>query len=100
MSKIIMYGDVKITFPKYIEKIVENVKAPDSTEAYRFRLIGVNPSRPSYGIYADMEKLKKWAERHYAECEVIRYNTTPKNYYVEFKLTDPVAYAFEQLGIK
>lgn len=96
----IYYGDVEIKIPKYVQEIIKNVKCPDATDAYRFRLVGVNPSRPSYGIYADMEKLKKWAERYYAECTVIRYNTTPKNYYVEFKLTDPVAYAFEQLGIK
>jgi hypothetical protein len=92
----VLYGTTVIKFPKYIQKIIENITC---TGVYTYRLRGVNQYRPQYGIYADMEKLIKWAERHCAECTVIKYHTMPNNHYVDFKLTDPVAYALEKQGI-
>lgn len=89
-----MYGVNKVTFPKYVEEILQNVHLTDMP--HEFILYGVNQYRPSYGIYKDMEKLIKWAEMNFAEVEIVRYVTATNNYHVKFNMTDPTAFIVEE----
>lgn len=91
-----LYKQGKPNIPQYIRDIFENVT---HTGVYEYQLRGVNQYRPSYGIYADMEKIKAWAERHGAEVCNIRYITRTNNYMAIFEMTDPVAHALEKAGV-
>ncbi|MDR2558690.1 MAG: hypothetical protein LBC86_03985 [Oscillospiraceae bacterium] len=94
----------KMRIPQYVLDILENVKPTQGHDIGRFgldtyRLRGVNPVRPGYGIKADMEKLGAWVERYGADFEIIYFCDTPKNYYGIFKMTDPVAHGLEKVGL-
>jgi hypothetical protein len=81
--------------PKYIKAIAENIRCIGHLT---YRLKGVNPVRPAYGIEADIMALEKWATRNYADFKVIKINKQPKHYYAVFEMTDPVAQALEREG--
>lgn len=95
IKDFMMYGVTKVKIPKYMREILENVEV--TQEPYGFILRGVNQNRPAYGIYKDMEKIKKWAEMNHAGCEVIKYNEERKNYFVHFHMTDPTACIVEKI---
>jgi len=88
------YKPVKI--PAYIRSILENVH---NVGDYTYCLNGVNPIRPGYGIEADLKQLETWAKRYFADFKIKHINTSPKNYYGIFEMTDPVAHQLEKVGI-
>lgn len=91
--------------PKYIEEILirhtikGNIPRMVEVGCYRYRIYGYNPSRPSYGIDADIEKLNKWTTRYFCPIEDIKFHRERKNFYVEFTLYDPMAQQFEKHGL-
>lgn len=91
--------------PKYIEEIIvrrigdKDVPRIREVGPYRYRIFGYNAARPSYGIYADIEKFKKWCSRYFCELEDIVFHEERKNYYVEFNMYDPIAQQFEKAGL-
>lgn len=87
------YKQVKL--PNYIVEILKNVR---NVSDYTFRLSGVNPVRPAYGVEADLKKLEKWAKRYYADFKILKINSAPKNYYGLFFMTDPVCHQLEKIG--
>ena len=99
-------GNHKATkIPQYIQDIlIRRYKDKDLPRlvcvgCYRYRMYGYNPQRPSYGIYKDMELLKKWVERYFTVIEDIKYHEERKNYYVEFTMYDTMAQQFEKHGL-
>ncbi len=84
------------TVPKYILNILENVY---NQYDYIFKLRGVNPVRPAYGIEADLLKLEKWAKRYHSDFTIKHIHEERKNYYGLFELTDPVAFQLEKAGL-
>lgn len=91
--------------PQYIEQILMrhtlkgDIARMVQVGCYRYRIYGYNPSRPNYGLDADIEKLNRWASRYFCPIEDIKLHKVPKNYYVEFTLYDPVAQQFEKHGL-
>lgn len=92
----------QVKIPEYIKNIlIRRLKDKDVPRivcvgCYRYRIYGYNPQRPSYGIYSDMEKFKKWAERYFTTIEDIKYHEERKNYYVEFTMYDVMAQQLER----
>ena len=90
-------GNYKPTkIPNYISAILKNVTHEYD---YTYRLNGVNPMRPTYGIEADLNKLGTWAKRYYADFEVKAIHKFHKNYYGIFFMTDPVCLQLEKVGL-
>jgi len=87
---------INVIIPKYIIKILENVCA---IGLYEYKLIGVNPVRPEYGITTDLKKLQEWAKRYFSDMTIKKVNKEKKNYYGIFELTDPIVLQLEKSGI-
>lgn len=84
------YHSVRV--PQYVKDILANVKPMYD---YTYRLTGVNPQRPGYGIKEDLAKLEAWVTRFHSDFKVKRVNEDRKNYFGVFEMTDPVAHQLE-----
>lgn len=97
MKPLYLKGTLTPDIPRYIMNIA--CRLSEEPGPYQYRLRGVNQYRPSYGLYADLESLTKWAEAHFAEVNVIKVNEKPNNYYAIIELTDPVCLALERADL-
>lgn len=88
------YKPVKL--PKYIQDILSHTR--NTNEEYTYKIVGVNPVRPAYGVEPDAEKLVKWASRYHSETKVKRISKQKKDYYATVWLTDPIANQLEKAG--
>lgn len=85
-----------VTVPFHIIKILEHVVRKYN---YTYKLIGVNPQRPGYGIRADLSVLEAWVTKYYADFDVKEVHEERNNYYGIFEMTDPVAQQLEKAGL-
>lgn len=86
---------VPVRIPKYIQEILSHTK---NDSLYTYKVVGVNPVRPGYGVQPDGAKLAKWASRYHSESNVVRVNEERKNYYCLVEITDPIANQLEKAG--
>lgn len=82
--------------PAYIQAILPQVK---TMYDYTYKLVGVNPQRPGYGIRTDLCALEAWVKRYFADFTIKAVHEERKNYYGVFEMTDPVALQLEKVGL-
>lgn len=68
---------------------------------YIYKIYGTNPNRKDYGLVHDFTKLQKWIKLKwsYTTCELKDIHREPKNYWITFELSDPLALGFEKSGL-
>lgn len=105
-----MKGDslTKKDVPKYIREIAQRLR-PVPTKEMTFALYGKWARGYIGQLEHDAAKLVAWANRHYAEAEVVSFNFWLDRYdnktaaaragfknHVVLKITDPAAHLFER----
>lgn len=95
----------EVTIPKYILEILPRIK---NQYDYVFKLKAKYEHGQNKTLFRDMKNIKIWAEKYFAECEIIENNDYWRSkserqrgvnvpYYI-FTLTDPVCYQLEKIG--
>ena len=93
------YHSVRV--PQYVKDILANVK---HLYDYTYKLTGVNPVRPGYGIEDDLKKLEAWVAGYHSDFAVKKLNGHNRrrrgvDFFITtsalFEMTDPVAHQLE-----
>lgn len=108
------YGNYKsVLIPKYMDEVLWDrrhgkcVPRIHEIGEYFYRIDGWNKNRKAYGIYADIDKFKKFLDKYskfddgsrLITITHIGYHEKRNNYYATFKMVDPYALAFEKAGL-
>jgi len=81
--------------PKHIIKLLKNVK---NQYDYTFKFVATDNARHDYGMYEDIDILGKWVKKYFTSFEILKFNVEANNYYVLFKMSDPVCLRLEEAG--
>lgn len=94
------FGDVMVT--KQMESIIKT-KMVQRPQPYIFHIVGTPGANVTTRESAERAwvKIKDWATKHHADVKQIhnqyRFAVKPSMGFIEIKITDPAAFAIEQL---